>query len=152
MTYTRWIWPAFVCVFLCLGALFAVQSTLAASRFQGTWRGTYQSQPTELRPDGSYPEEVNEFEIRIIETRGKISGTFRRMRQGADTSVDLANGRRFGSRACFDVVSDGDMRWCVEVRGDKLTGTWSEGPEGGPLSGGAGIGARLFLIQGKRLI
>jgi hypothetical protein len=64
----------------------------------------------------------------------------------------MANGKLFGARAYFDVDTDGeDMRWCVLVRGNRFTGSWSSGPEGGPVLGGAGAGARFYKITGQRV-
>jgi len=45
----------------------------AASKFDGTWHGTYNGQPEKLMPDGSYPETVNAFELRLKDNRGNIS-------------------------------------------------------------------------------
>jgi hypothetical protein len=42
------------------------------------------------------------------------------------------------------------MRWCVQASGGRLTGSWSAGPEGGPMLGGAGTGARFFVINGSK--
>jgi hypothetical protein len=100
------------------------------SRFDGVWVRAYNSQPTELHAD---PAVNGEF----------LTG---------DLSLPIRNGKLFGTRACFDVVTgDGDMRWCVEVKGDRLEGTWSGGPQGGPMLGGAGAGARTFPVSGKRV-
>ena len=124
----------------------------AASRFDGVWHGTYNSQPTALLADGSYPEVVGEFEIRIWEKARSIYGSFQRRGSGQGPILPIKNGRRFGDRACFDVITEsGDMRWCVSARGSRLEGTWSSGPQGGALLDGAGLGIRLFAISGIRL-
>lgn len=123
----------------------------AASGLDGTWRGTYNSQPTALMPDGSYPEKVNAFELRLQDKKGTISGDFSTQDETRKIQP-VKNGKRFGNRACFDIVLDSDdMRWCVEARGNRLSGTWSEGPQGGPLLNGAGAGARLFKITAARV-
>jgi hypothetical protein len=124
----------------------------AGSELDGLWRGTYNGQPTALLPDGTYPETIKPFTLRLRDKRGIVTGEF----QGADvngkSSYPVENGRRFGKRACFDVILEsGDMRWCVEVNGRNLTGSWSAGPEGGPLLGGAGAGARVFGIKGSKV-
>jgi len=41
------------------------------------------------------------------------------------------------------------MRWRVVVHGNRLTGVWDRGPEGGPPLEGLGPGARLFKINGR---
>jgi len=123
----------------------------AVSQFDGTWRGTFNGQPTTLMPDGSYPETVSAFELRMQDRDGIIVGQFRLAHEKGKLQP-LKNGKRFGSRACFDVELDSDdMRWCVQVKGDQLTGAWSKGPQGGPLLNGAGAGARLFKIAGSRV-
>lgn len=125
---------------------------LAASRFDGTWQGTYNSQPTELLPDGSYPEKVNQYVLRLHESNGTVTGAFQRRGPNSGPGRSAMNGKVFGDRACFDILADEvDMRWCVVVRGDRLTGVWSLGPEGGPLLGGLGPGARLFKISGRKI-
>ena len=135
----------------------------AATRFDGTWRGTYNSlhydRPQE--PDGPL-EQINEFELRLHERKGIVTGEFARrtpVPSGAvegpaveDPRLSILNGKIFGDRACFDVVNEyGDMRWCVIVRGNKLSGTWSGGPEGGPILGGAGAGVRFYEISGRKV-
>jgi predicted nuclease of predicted toxin-antitoxin system len=144
-----------VCIrpfFLALGLLICAPLSQAVSRFDGTWRGTYNSQPTELLPDGSYPEKVNEYELRLHESNGTVTGEFQRRGSKSGASRTLMNGKLSGGRACFDILADDDdMRWCVIVRGNNLTGAWSLGPEGGPLLRGAGPGARLFRISGSKV-
>jgi len=135
-----------------IGPLLVLASVCSASVFDGRWRGTYNGQPTTLLPDGSYPETVTPFELRLQEKNGGITGEFRGgAHDAAAEAYPLKNGKIFGNRACFDIViGSEDMRWCVLVRGNRLRGTWSEGPEGGPLLGGAGAGARLFGITGSK--
>jgi hypothetical protein len=135
--------------FLALVLLICAPLSQAVSRFDGTWRGTYNSQPTELLPDGSYPEKVNEYELRLHESNGTVTGEFQRRGSKSGASRTLMNGKLSGGRACFDILADDDdMRWCVIVRGNRLTGVWDRGPEGGPL---LGPGARLFKISGSKV-
>jgi hypothetical protein len=152
-------WNRIVTNNVCIQALLLAASLLtqaalchAAPRFDGTWRGAYNSQPTELLPDGSYPEKVNEYELRLHESNGTVTGEFQRRGSNSSPSLRVTNGKLFGDRACFDLVADDrDMRWCVVVHGNKLTGAWSLGPEGGRFLGGAGPGARLFKISGRKV-
>jgi len=138
-------------VFLGLSLLAAPPVSKAISKFDGTWTGTYNSQPTNLLPDDSYPEAVNNFELRLHESKGAVTGEFRQLGRARSFEEPIRNGRLFGDRACFDVVTeDDDMRWCISVRCPRLEGTWSRGPEGGPLLGGGGVGARLFKVGGIR--
>lgn len=123
----------------------------ATTGFDGIWRGTYNGQPTKLNPDGTYPESVNEFELSLHDKGGTVTGEFVQRRRDGSAPVTIINGKRFGDRACFDVVTDRDMRWCVWLSGDELAGSWSAGPEGGPMTGGGGAGARLFKISAKRV-
>jgi hypothetical protein len=84
-----------------------------ASPFDATWRGTYHSQPTELRTDGTYPEKVNEFELQLREHSGALIDEIDLRRNAG--AKPITNGKLFGSRACFDIVTENDdMRWCVE--------------------------------------
>lgn len=125
----------------------------AASAFDGVWHGTFNGQPTRLAPDGSYPESVTKFELRLQEGRGGVvTGEFHEVGVSKPTARSIKNGKRFDDRACFDIViePDDDMRWCVQVKGRDLTGSWSAGPEGGPMLGGAGTGARFFQVTGSR--
>ncbi len=136
----------------------------AASRFNGIWQGTYNSLHYERPPQtGDDLEQRNGFELRLYERRGIVTGEFSR-RVAASPSgtpqslrpeispLSILNGKIFDERACFDVVNEyGDMRWCVIVRDNKLTGTWSGGPEGGPVLGGAGAGVRFYEISGRKI-
>lgn len=89
--------------------------------FDGVWRGLYNSQPTVAVPNVTYPENVNEYELRLHDRNGAVTGEFRH--RSNTSGVALVNGKRFGDRACFDIVEDGeDMRWCVAVHGKRLTG------------------------------
>jgi len=64
----------------------------------------------------------------------------------------MSKGKRYEDRACFDVViGPEDMRWCVQVNARQLDGSWSGGPEGGPMLGGAGTGARFLKISGSKV-
>lgn len=123
----------------------------APSKFEGIWLGTYNSQPTALLPDGTYPENVHQFELHLQERGRSIRGYLRGLGPVSGPVLPIKNGRRFGDRACFDVITEnGDMRWCVSARGDRLEGAWSSGPQGGSSLRGAGAGARLFAISGTR--
>lgn len=124
----------------------------AASEVDGTWRGTFNGQPIQLMPDGSFPETVNRFELRLREEGGgRIVGDFRNLDEGKPTRHPISSGGRFGDHVCFDVViAPEDMRWCVQASGNNLTGSWSAGPKGGPMLGGAGTGARFFRISGSK--
>ena len=138
-------WRSFMtcCLWLC-----GFMAVCLASEFDGTWHGTYNGQSTTLLPDNTFPETVSDFELRLIDRNGKITGEFR---DGGEHGawVRIRNGKRFGERACFDVVRGrDDMRWCVQAASEKLAGAWSSGPQGGPLLRGAGVGARLFKIDG----
>ncbi len=134
------------------GPFFIVWLALAGeSRFDGTWRGTYNSQPNSTRTGGSYPKIQNEFMLRLHEKAGLITGDFQVLRPSPGRVQPVMDGKRFGDRACFDLTAGGDdMRWCVLVSGKKLTGAWSRGPEGGPMLRGAGAGARLFKIAAHK--
>jgi hypothetical protein len=134
-----------------VGMLFlAFAVATRASEFDGTWRGAYNGQPITLMPDGSFPETVTQFELRLHAKNHGFAGTFRRL-QGGDSFQPLKNAKRFGDHICFDVTLDSeDMRWCVRARNNQLRGTWSAGPEGGPLLSGAGVGARLFKIEASK--
>ena len=99
-----------------------IQTTVCqgASRLDGIWRGTFGSQPTELLPDGSYPEKVNTFELRLHESKGAVTGEFERRGGNVGPVQRLMHGKLFGHRACFDVIADEtDMRWGVVIRGPK---------------------------------
>jgi hypothetical protein len=138
--------------FLIVWLLLQITVCRGASRFDGTWWGTFDSQPTELLPDGSYPQKVNAFELRLHERKGAVTGEFERRGTNVGPAQRLMYGKLFGDRACFDVITEEtDMRWCLVARGNRLTGTWSNGPEGGPLLDGAGVGARLFKIAAQRV-
>src|SRR4051812_2266816 len=98
-----------------------------ANRFTGNWRGEYRTQPAPGNANRREP--AVPFELALEQESGHITGRFRQ-RNGAWQQVQHSN--RFGNRACFDVRdADGvDMRWCIRVRGRRLTGLWSAGPEG----------------------
>jgi hypothetical protein len=130
----------------------------AASRFDGTWRGTYNSLHYENPPQaGDDLEQKNEFELRLHERKGIVTGEFtwltsssRGAPQGLpreSSPLSILNGKIFDDRACFGVVNKyGDMRWCVFVHGNTLTGSWS----GGPHIGGCRCRSSLLRRQWKQ--
>ena len=138
---------------LALWLLICVPLCPAASKFDGTWRGAYNSLHYERLPQAGDPlEQINEFELRLRVRHGTVTGEFQRL--GANTSPDrhVTNGKIFGERACFDVVDEySEMRWCITASGDRFSGTWTKGPEGGPILGGAGFGVRAFDISGRKV-
>ena len=135
MNSLRWVVAGIL--WLLFGVALAV-----ASELDGTWRGTYKGQPTTLMPDGTFPETITAFELRLHERNGEITGEFREKGKKADSLLSQERERNSGNRACFDILLDSeDMRWCVQVRRNQLIGAWSKGPEGGPLLGGAGPGS-----------
>jgi len=84
--------------------------------------------------------------------RGIVTGEFQRRGTNSSSNRPLASGKLFGDRACFDVVNEyGDMRWCVTVSGDRLSGAWTRGPQGGRILGGAGFGVRSFDIDARKV-
>lgn len=98
--------------FLALWLVIHAPLCQAASRFGVTWRGTYNSQTTELLPDGSYPEKANDYELRLHESNGTVTGEFQRRGPSSDIAHLVMNGKLFGDRVCFDIVADDDdMRW-----------------------------------------
>jgi hypothetical protein len=128
-------------------------SAYALPRFNGVWRGTFHGMGTGPQPNDKVAvESAHEFELRLNETDGTISGEFHQTDSTLPTQ-SLRNAKRFDDRACFDVTLDDgtDMRWCVSLRHGDLVGMWSKGPEGGPALGGLGVGARLFEIKAKRV-
>lgn len=139
--------------FLALWLLICVPLCHAASRFDGTWRGTYNSLHYERLPQAGDPlEQINEFELRLHVYQGTVRGEFQRRGTNSGPDRPVTNGKMFGDRACFDVVNEyDDMRWCVVVHGNKLSGSWSGGPEGGPIFGGAGAGVRSYDIDGRKV-
>jgi hypothetical protein len=51
----------------------------AASRFDGTWRGTYNSLHYDRLPEADSPlEQISEFELRLHERKGIVTGEFTR--------------------------------------------------------------------------
>ena len=76
--------------------------TCIASELDGTWRGTFHGQPTHLLPDGTYPETVTGFELRLSEARdGCIVGEFRVINGGKNTPQPIRNGKRFDESRLF---------------------------------------------------
>jgi hypothetical protein len=135
-----------------LSLLLCTAPSRSASVLTGTWRGTYNSMPAQLLPDGSYPERVNGFQLNLRVVNGAVLGRFEPIGAGIAPAQDIRNYAQVGSRHCFDITAaDGDdMRWCLRLRGDRLEGVWNRGPEGGPIAAGLGIGARLFKVSAAR--
>ena len=125
----------------------------AGAAILGTWRGTYNSMPTALQPDGSYPEGVNTFRLLIRTDRSGLLGRFESVGDGIAPTQDIGAIQSVSGRYCFDIIADDstDMRWCVSAHGDKLRGFWNRGPKGGPLQNGAGTGSRLFNVEARRI-
>lgn len=119
--------------------------------FEGTWQGTFKSQPPRRRSNGAHPEESHKFELQLHRHADKVVGWFRSLDSDSSARQSIQNGKMFGQRVCFDVFDQGeDLRWCVSVRQNRLQGVWSRGPEGGPLLGGMGAGVRLFAVSAER--
>ncbi|GEM_PF-4127539 len=132
-------------------------SARGRARFNGTWRGTFRDMPTGTEPrtrDNPAGESTHPFELTLHEKGRWITGEFRQT-DAPGPSQRVKHAGRFGDRACFDVMSsDGeneDMRFCVVLQSGNLTGIWSGGPQGGPILGGMGPGARLFEVRAKRV-
>jgi hypothetical protein len=51
----------------------------------GTWKGTFHGQLIELKADGSYPETIDAFELKLTFERHRLTGTLnqRQRPQGA---------------------------------------------------------------------
>jgi hypothetical protein len=133
-----------------LGSLFLFSLALIASfaDLNGTWIGTFNGQPQELLPDGSYPETVTRFKLALKTQGSRVTGTFSNLDEVPRRTQPVQHARRIDDMFCFDVFDAGnDHRWCVRARGVDLEGTWSGGPAGG---GGLGVGSRLFDVRAKR--
>jgi len=147
MAYVECVVRMFWSVFLLAVALPASSADL-----DGVWAGTFNGQPQELLPDGSYPETVTRFQL-ILKTQGShVIGTFTNLDEALPKAQPIQNGKRIDGRFCFDIfISGEDCRWCIRAHGSDLEGTWNGGPEGGPAAGGLGAGARLFGVRAKKL-
>jgi hypothetical protein len=134
------------------GSILAASAARRGSTLVGTWQGTYHSMPRRLLPDGSYPEVINSFTLTVRKEGETLVGRFEPNGPGIAPTQEIRSYGRFGSRDCFD-ISEGDgvdMRWCVVVRGNRLTGVWNMGPEGGPFTGN-GVGVRFFEVSAVRV-
>jgi hypothetical protein len=119
----------------------------------GTWQGAFNSMPTVLGTNGSYPERINRFTLWLRKGDHGLVGEFEPIGPGIAPAQKFEAVRGADDRYCFDLrTADGeDLRWCIRVGGNTLTGLWDRGPEGGPAQGGLGTGARLFKIEAKRV-
>jgi hypothetical protein len=120
------------------------------SGIAGTWRGTFNGQPVDVKPDGSYPETVTRFDLKLMVERGRLSGVLRVT--GPYKRTTPIQHTQCDPEGCgFEVVdnNDGDVNtWRVEAHGDKLIGSRNRGRMT-PL--GIGTGARFFQIKARRV-
>ncbi|HWF45543.1 MAG TPA: hypothetical protein VG168_00940 [Bryobacteraceae bacterium] len=139
-------------IILFLACSFAAFGQLSdPGRFAGAWIGTFNSQPTKLAPDGSYPEVVNRFRLELLARNRVLNGSLTPVTGTDQSPRPISHAGLFHNKLCFDVDLDQiDQRWCVVAKGDRMTGVWTNGPEGGKLLAGMGGGARLFSIQARR--
>jgi hypothetical protein len=139
-------------IFIIGFSLLALGEAIATSSFNGVWRGTFNGQPTTRNADGTYPETITAFELTLRRNGTTLTGEFRRLGGQSAARILIRNGKMFGDRGCFDLIDSAqDMRWCLTVGQNELSGIWSRGPEGGPLLDGLGIGTRLFGIKAERV-
>lgn len=117
----------------------------------GTWRGTFNGQPLELKPNGSYPEIVTPFELRLAVKAGKLTGTLVIVDRKA-RKIRIKNSQCDQDGCSFEVMDNADcevMAWRVERVETRLEGNRNSGPLT-PL--GIGAGARLFRITARRIV
>jgi hypothetical protein len=129
-------------ILTCAGTLVASMAELG-----GEWVGTFNGQP-----DGSYQETQTKFELALKANGNTITGTFTNLGESPPKSQQIRDGGRFGKDFCFSVVISGEpCRWCIRANKTILDGVWNRGPEGGPMLGGLGVGARLFRIRANKV-
>lgn len=125
----------------------------AKTQFNGTWRGAFKGQAVKLMPDGSFPETVHKFELHLVSRHGITTGWLVDGSEKPITRRRIVDVGRFGDRLCFDVRDVGvDMRWCVSINKNHMYGSWSLGPQGGPLLNGMGSGLVCAFSELKQTV
>jgi hypothetical protein len=118
----------------------------------GTWEGLFNGQPTQLQPDGSYPETRTKFRLTLqFPGSSKLIGTLTVF--GPQTHVSQIKNPRCDPDACsFEVVDYGDentpQAWRIWTENGELLGIRNRGPL---RPYGTGPGARLFKIEARRV-
>jgi hypothetical protein len=135
-----------------LGLSMLVHARPPAPNVAGTWEGLFNGQPTQLRPDGSYPETRTKFRLNLrFSQSAKLTGTLIVLEPEVRTSP-IRKSRCDPDGCSFEVVdySDGEIpqAWRVWIEGGALRGTRNRGPL---RPYGIGPGARLFKIEGQRV-
>ena len=129
--------------------LAAGQTTAVPSGIIGTWRGTFNAQPSPSDPRNR--ERIFRFELSFRNVRGKLEGTSANTSRESRKPVPIPKGQCKEGLCCFEVVDDppdGVSTWCVEVRCDRLEGARNGGEM---MPGyGFGLGARFFEIKGRK--
>jgi hypothetical protein len=131
-----------------LVGLAAVLHAQGSPSVAGTWKGVFNGQP-EPQPDGSDPETVTPFTLRLEFQHGTLRGVLTVLK--APAKMSRIRKSRCDSGGCsFEVVDYGDEKtpqaWRIWVEGGKLHGMRNRGPLG---ILGIGGGMRLFQIEAQ---
>ena|SRR5579884_4108625 len=116
----------------------------------GQWKGTFNGQPTELKPDGSYPETVSRFELQLVIRGSSLQGTLKVIgNPGITAPIQHATCDPEG--CFFEVIDNLDheiMTWRVEPMGNEMKGSRGRG-----RINPSGIipGARIFRLRALRV-
>jgi hypothetical protein len=135
-----------------LGLSILVHAQPSPPNIAGTWEGLFNGQPTQLLPDGSYPETRTKFRLSLgFSQSTKLTGTLTVLEPHARTS-QIRNSRCDPDGCSFEVVDYGDgttpQAWRIWIEGGDLRGMRNRGTS---RPYGLGLGARLFRIEGRRV-
>jgi hypothetical protein len=115
----------------------------------GIWNGSFNGQPVELKPDGTYPEIVTRFRLVLRLRDGKLNGVLTVL-SDPKLTTPIRNAQCDSEGCGFEIIdnSDGEVyTWRVEPHGTRLIGNRNCGHIT-PL--GIGVCARLFGIRGTK--
>jgi hypothetical protein len=136
----NWLWILLILPWQQLGA---------QNPMLGNWEGTYRDQPP-----GGRVEPVKRFRLEFTVSSGELAAVFDRLAEAGPERKKVLKIRRVGEDAwsyCLDIEEEQDevYAWSLAATGDKLQGVRN----GGPCSElGIGPGARLFRVDGKRIV
>src|ERR1700719_2353088 len=73
----------------------------------GTWNGSFNGQPVQLKPDGTYPETVTRFRLALTFREGKLRGVLTLL-SDPKFKTPIRNAECDSVGCSFEVLDNGD--------------------------------------------
>jgi hypothetical protein len=147
------VWTILGTISFCCFSLWAQNTrvqTPACPQILGTWEGIFKGQPTEQKPDGSYPETVKQFRLALKASGRTVTGSLTVLGSTRFT-VPVKTVECWPEGCSLEVIDNSDgvvFTWFIEPHATSLMGNRNSGSR---TKLGIGTGARLFEISAKRI-